>query len=142
MGLYWGIIGENTNNVVDLKAFLAGINMLITNGWFPVITEGDSQIISQMAMKLLHRKSVHKVVDNWQLAYNLEQLQSLLIPHSDVHTHHFKCKANKLVDILASHGVNLGKDHTQDLWDKTIHEDLRARCNIVMEQDWLNPGCW
>ena len=40
-GIYWGCIGENTNNVVELKALLAKIDMAVTNGWFPVILEGD-----------------------------------------------------------------------------------------------------
>lgn len=32
LGVYWGFIGENTNNVVELKALLAGLNMEVTNG--------------------------------------------------------------------------------------------------------------
>ena len=32
MGLYWGFIGENTNNVAELKAFLAGLHMRVNNG--------------------------------------------------------------------------------------------------------------
>lgn len=44
-GIYWGYIGENTNNVVKLKALLAGMDMVMTNGWFPIILEGDSQLI-------------------------------------------------------------------------------------------------
>ena len=53
-----------TNNVVELKALIASLNMVITNGWLLVIIEGDSQVILQMAMKLLHGKEVHKVADN------------------------------------------------------------------------------
>lgn len=92
--------------MVELKALLAGLNMVMTNGWFPLIIEGDSQIILQMAMNLLHGKSVNKVADNWQLAYSLEQLRSILIDHLEVHIHHVKRKTNQLVDILANHGVN------------------------------------
>lgn len=65
VGIYWGYIGENMNNMAELKALLAGINMVVTNGWFSFIIEGDSQIIIQMAMNLLHGKSVNKVRDNW-----------------------------------------------------------------------------
>lgn len=70
--MYWGNIGENMNNVSKLKALLIGINMAVTNGWLPVIIEGNSQIILQMAMNLLHGKVVNKVADNSRLAYNLE----------------------------------------------------------------------
>ena len=52
------------NNMAELKTLLAGINMAVTNGWLLVIIEGDSQIILQMAMNLLHGKLVNKVVDN------------------------------------------------------------------------------
>ena len=54
----------NTNNVVELKSLLGGLCMVTTHGWLPVIIEGDSQVILQMATKLLHDKEVHKVVDN------------------------------------------------------------------------------
>lgn len=40
LGVYWGFIRENTNNVAKLKALLAGLNMAVTNGWFLVIIEG------------------------------------------------------------------------------------------------------
>lgn len=68
-----------------------------------------------MAMNLLHSKSVNKVVDNWKLAYNLEQLTFILIDHLEVHIHHVKHKANQLADILAYHGVNSGKYLNQAL---------------------------
>ena len=42
VGLYWGNIGVNTNNVAELKALIARLNMVITHGWLPVIIEGDS----------------------------------------------------------------------------------------------------
>ena len=78
VGLYWGYIGENTNNVAELKGLLAGLAMATSFGWFPIILEGDSQLILQMITKLLHRKPVNKVVDNWRMAHSLEKLRSLL----------------------------------------------------------------
>lgn len=77
-----------------------------------------------MAMNLIHAKAVNKVADNYQMAYNLEQLMSIFIDHSEVHTHHVKRKANQMVNILANHGVNSGQDLTQALWDETIDENL------------------
>ena len=63
--IFWGSIGDNTNNVTELKALLVGLDMTQTHGWYPVILEGDSEVILQMAEKLLNDKQVHKVVDNW-----------------------------------------------------------------------------
>jgi ribonuclease HI len=74
LGIYWGCIGVNTNNVAELKTLLAGLVMASTHGWFPIILEGDSQIILQMAKAMLNGKQVHKVADNWRMAHNLEQL--------------------------------------------------------------------
>lgn len=74
VGLYWGYIGENTNNVSELKGLLAGLDMAATFGWFPIILEGDSQLILQMTTKVLHGKPVNKVADNWRIALSLEEL--------------------------------------------------------------------
>ena len=82
MGIYWGFIGANTNNVAELKALLAKLHMVVTYGWFHVVVEGDLQIILQMATKLLHGKPVNKVVDNWRMAHNLGKLKFLLHKHS------------------------------------------------------------
>lgn len=84
LGVFWGKIGVNTNNAAKLKDLLGGLRMVTTHGWLPFIIEGDSQVILQMATKLLHGKEVHMVVDNWRLAHNLEQLRELLITHSEV----------------------------------------------------------
>ena len=64
IGLYCNFIGANTNNVVDLKALMAELHMAVNNFWLPVIIEGDSQIILQIASKLLHGKPIDKVADN------------------------------------------------------------------------------
>lgn len=82
--IYWGCIDENTNNVADLKALLARLDMVTTHGWYPVILEGDSKLILQMEEKLLNSKLVHKVAHNWHMAHNLEKLRSKLISHSEV----------------------------------------------------------
>ena len=42
VGLYWGYIDENTDNVVELKGLLVGMDMVVTYGWFPIFLEGDS----------------------------------------------------------------------------------------------------
>ena len=78
VGLYWGYISENSNNVAELKGFLVGLVMAAQYGWFPIILEGDSQIILQMATTLLHGKMMNKVVDNWKMAHSLELLRNLL----------------------------------------------------------------
>ena len=72
VGLCWGYIGEKSNNVSKLKGILVGLAMVAQHGWLPIILEGDSQIILQLATKLPHGKPVSKVVDNWKMEHSLD----------------------------------------------------------------------
>ena len=51
----------NSNNVAKLGGLLAGLTMDAQQGWLPIILDGDSQVILQMATKLLRGKLVSKV---------------------------------------------------------------------------------
>lgn len=64
VGMCWGYIHENTNNEVELKWLLASMDVIVTYGWFPIILEGDSQLILEMTTKLLHGKPVNMVANN------------------------------------------------------------------------------
>lgn len=107
--------------------------MALTHGWFLVILEGDSQIILQMAEKLLNGKPIHKVANNWRMAHNLGQLRAKLIRHSEVQIHHVKCKANKFVDLLANNGVESGQEVTYALWSEMVDAALWEKCRTVLE---------
>ena len=72
VGLYWGYMGMNSNNVAELRGLLEGLTMATQKGWLPIILEGDSQVILQMATKLLHGRPVSKVADNWKMTHSLE----------------------------------------------------------------------
>ena len=106
VGLCWGYIGKKSNNVAKLKGLLAVLAMAAQHGWLPIILEGDSQIILQMATKLLHGKLVNNVADNWKMSHSLDLLRGLLRDHSEVQIHHVKRKANRLADLLANYGVS------------------------------------
>ena len=78
VGLCWGYIRENTNNVAELKGLMAGLTLDIQQGWMPIVLEGNSRLILQMITKLLHGKLVSKVADNWKMNHSLELLRILL----------------------------------------------------------------
>lgn len=101
--------------MAELKALLVGLDMTQTHGWYMIILEGDSQVILQMAEKLLKGKQVHKVANNWHMIHNLELLQAKLLNHLDVKIHHVKRKVNSLADLLANHGVKTGQEIKQAL---------------------------
>lgn len=105
MGVCWGYIRENTNNVAKLKRLLAGLTLAINKGWLPIVLKGESQLILQMVCKLLHGKPISKVVDNWKMDHTLEHVGDLLRVHSEAQIHHIKRKANKLVDLLENYEI-------------------------------------
>ena len=91
--------------MAKLKDLLVGLDMVAQHGWLPIILEGDSQIVLQMATKLLHGKPMSMVADNWKMAHSLDLLRGFLRAHSEVKIHHVKRKANKLADLLVNYGV-------------------------------------
>ena len=141
VGLCWGYIGENTNNVAELKRLIVGIDMAIQQGWIPIILEGDSRIILQMATKLLHGKLVSKVADNWKMDHTLEQVRGLVRAHSKVQIHHVKRKQNNLADLLANYGVRHKQEFQQQRWEDVMEESLQRNYQRVMERDEARPRC-
>ena len=98
--------------------------MASQHGWLPIIVEGDSQIILQMATKLLHGKLMSKVVDNWKMAHSLDQLRGLLWAHSEVQIHHVKRKANKLANLVVNYGVSKRQEFQQKRWEDQLEVSL------------------
>ena len=94
-----------------------------------------------MAEKLLNGKQVQKVVDNWRMVHNLEQLRAKLISHSNVQIHHVKHKTNTLADLLENHGVESGQEVTYALWSGMEDVAPWQKCRSVQEQDSRHPGC-
>ena len=52
LGFRYGFIGWDTNNVVEIEGLLQGMEMVNENCWTPIIIQGDSQVVIQMATKL------------------------------------------------------------------------------------------
>ena len=102
-------------------------------GLMPLILEGYSQVILQMANKLLNGKQVSKVTENWKMNYSLEVLQNLLRQHSEVQIHHVWREENKLVDLVANYGEKQRQELKQQLWEDQMEEDLTRRCLRILE---------
>ena len=129
------------NNVVEIKALMIRFDMIRTNGWQPIIVEGDSQIIIQMAHKILNGKHIHKVADNWRLIHSLDILWNKLYNHSDVQLLHVRRKANTLADLLANYGVEKGQEIEATLWTYRKDEVLWTKCQAVQRKDMHHPRC-
>ena len=115
--------------------------MASQHGWFPIILEGDSQVILQMENKLLHGKPVSKVAENWKMNNSFEMLRNILQGHSEVKIHHVRRKENKLVDLVANYGVTQKQELQQQHWEDHIEDDFRRKCQRILEQDLNTPRC-
>ena len=60
MQQFYGSIRFDTNNSAKLEGLIQGFQIVVRNGWFPVIIEGDSNILIQMAKELANGKSSEK----------------------------------------------------------------------------------
>ena len=49
LSMLWGSIGNNTNNMVGLEGLINGLSWNLQMGKTPLVVEGDSQIIINMA---------------------------------------------------------------------------------------------
>lgn len=115
--------------------------MAVQNSWIPLILEGDSQVILQMVTKLFHGKPVSKVTENWKMNYSLEVLRIILHRHLEVQIHHVRRKANKFADLVANYGAKQRQELLHQRWDDHMQEDLRRKCQKILEQDLNNLGC-
>ena len=126
--------------MVEIKELMIGLDMIQTNGWQPTILEGDSQIIIQMAQKILNGKHVHKVANNWRLIHSLHLLRNKLYNQPNFKIHHVRRKANSLADLLANYEVKKGEEIETMLWTDRKDEVLWMKFQAIQKKDLRLPG--
>jgi len=62
--IFLGSKGWDINNLVELEGLWQGLTLAQDNSFFPLIIEGDSQIIINMATKLMQGAPIHKISNN------------------------------------------------------------------------------
>ena len=88
--IYHGNIGHNSNNAAELEGLIGDIEIVVENKFFPLIVEGDSQIILLMVSKIMHRSQTYKLTPSWRLDNFLSHLTSLLLHNQAMSFHHVK----------------------------------------------------
>eukprot|EP00253_Pinus_taeda_P019814 PITA_19814 len=109
--VFFGSIGWNTNNVVELEGLWRGLFMAQRERLSPLIVEGDSQLLINMDIKIQQGTEAQKVSRSWRMVTRLELLQSWLKDNKAITFNHIRREGNKLADIMANIGVDRGKDH-------------------------------
>lgn len=100
-----GSNGWDTNNSVELEGLWQGLLLAQTHGFFPLMIEGDSQILINMVNKILHGPPSNKVGNSWRLDERLELIEVWLRTHRAVNFKHIRREGNKVADLLAKIGM-------------------------------------
>lgn len=104
--IYLGSNGWDTNNSSELEGLWQGLIQAQRHNFFPLIIEGDSQIIINMGKKISQGAPVHKVSKRWRMAHRLDLIQHWLTQYQAVSFQHTVREGNKLADFLANVGVD------------------------------------
>ena len=78
MKVFLGLIGVDTKNSFELEGIIPSLKVLIKGGHFLVIVEGNSQILIQMAKRMVNGQTSEKFSPSWCLSSRLDQLHALL----------------------------------------------------------------
>eukprot|EP00253_Pinus_taeda_P008598 PITA_08598 len=133
--IYFGSIGWNTNNAAELEGLLLGLQIAHHQSFMPLIVEGDSQIIINMASKLQQGSAAQKVSRSWRMATRLESLQTLLQNNKSTSFKHIRREGNKAADFLANLGAEIGKEHQEGTPQVIVSDSERATFQDIMIRD-------
>jgi ribonuclease HI len=120
-------VGEATNNDVDMDGIMEGFRFALQNQWTPMVIEGDSRVIVEMARKIQTGAKVSKVARNWRLETRLYQLEDLLISNTSIVSNYVRRESNKVAEWMANHGI-LDKGEGQAIhWEEIRDMEIRRR---------------
>jgi len=126
MGVYWGDLGESSNNFAELEGLVHGLCWANINGWSSLLVEGDSRLIIDLATRLQAGSSTSKVSRNWRWESRVEALSHILHSAPAITFMHVRRKGNKVADAVANKGVGAGTSFQEILMQDWI---INARLN-------------
>jgi len=133
--VYFGSIGWNTNNAAELEGLWQGLQIAQHQSFFPLIAEGDSQIIINMATKIQQGSAAQKVSRSWRMATRLESLQTWLQNNQATSFKHTRREGNKAADFLANLGANQCKEHQEGTPQVIASASDRATFQEILNSD-------
>ena len=137
--IYYGSIGWDTNNSAELEGLWQGLQLAQLNNFFPLEIEGDSQILINMAQKLLQGSPPSRGSDSWRLTAGLELIAHWMQQNKAIVLKHVKRSGNKVADLLANKGVTSDQiifaGPLTNLNDRKILQD----CTQLVHKDYSTP---
>jgi len=105
---FLGLKGWDTNNSAELEGLWQGLTLAHDRGFFPLIIEGDSQIIINMVIKIMQGIPPQKVSNSWRMAQRRELIDNWISQHGAISFKNIHREGNKLADFLTNMGVECG----------------------------------
>lgn len=105
MQIYFGNMGWDTNNSAELEGLWQGLTLAWNLNLQPLVVEGDSQILINMAKRLQNISQARKIATRWRLEARLKDIEQLLRSNRVISFMHTKREGNKVADLLANIGV-------------------------------------
>jgi len=137
--VFFGYIGQDTNNSAELEGLLHGIQLAQDKSWSPLVVEGDSKIILRMAEKVQSGQPAQKVSNSWRLEGRIEQLGGMLKESDACTWSHVRRNGNKVADRLANLGVEAKIPFWNGLLGNLPNREAQEACTKLVVQDRGNP---
>ena len=104
--------------MAELEGLINGISWALQKEKTPLLVEGDSQVIINIARRLQHGAATSQVSKNWRWEGFLSELKRILGVPSAIKLSHVRRSGNKLEDALENKGVeNHNSFHAKEFDD-------------------------
>lgn len=103
--VYFGNMGWDTNNSAELEGLWQGLLLADQLNLQPLIVEGDSQLLINIATHLQNGSQARKIAPSWRLEARLNIMEQFLRNKKAISFNHTRREGNKIADLLANVGV-------------------------------------
>lgn len=93
----------------ELEGLWQGLLIAQDRNLFPLLIEGDSQILIQMATRILQGSPSSKICNSWRMVQQLLHIERWISFNRAISFTHIRRDGNKVVDLLANLGVDSGR---------------------------------
>jgi len=132
---FFGSKGWDTNNSAELEGLWQGLIIAQDKGFFPLIIEGDSQIIINMVSKIMQGTPSHKVSKSWRMEKRIELIAIWLSRHKAIYIKHTRWEGNKVADFLANLGVECRLELHIGSFSSLVSASQLMNYNNIMKND-------
>jgi len=137
--LYYGSLGWDTNNSAELEGLWQGLSIAKELNLKPLLIEGDSQIIINMAKRIQNGSQTRKVAHSWRLEARLNDIEKELLQNKALSFLHTKREGNKTADLLANLGVECSLNLLTGKLDIIPDSQKAQECKRLIHSDAGSP---